>query len=87
MTYYLQPNKKLCYDSVPRLNVKEYVDETLAIPGLAASIESLKMSYSEAIPFSERKYPKVLFLGTGSAIPNKTRNTSGILVETRYKYN
>ena len=86
LTYYFQPNKKLCYDSIPRLNIKKYVDETLAIPGLAAAIESLKISNSEAIPFCDRKYPKVIFLGTGAAIPNMTRNTSGILVETRYIY-
>ena len=86
LTFYLQPNKKLCYESVPRLNIKEYVDETLTIPGLAAAIESLKILNSEAIPFCDRKYPKIIFLGTGSAIPNKTRNTSGILVEMRYIY-
>lgn len=30
-----------------------------------------------------KEYPKILFLGTGSCIPNKTRNTSGILVKLR----
>jgi len=30
-----------------------------------------------------REYPEVLFLGTGSAIPNKIRNVSAILVFTR----
>lgn len=33
-----------------------------------------------------KEYPKILFLGTGSCIPNKTRNTSGILVKLRYHF-
>ena len=28
-------------------------------------------------------YPQTVFLGTGSSIPNKKRNTSGILVNLR----
>ena len=28
-------------------------------------------------------YPQTLFLGTGSSIPNKKRNTSGILINLR----
>ena len=30
---------------------------------------------------SQMNYPEIVFLGTGSAIPNKTRNTSAILVD------
>lgn len=84
LAFYLRPNKRLVSEYVPRLNLKEYVDETLAVPGLPAAIESMKTTVAQSVPLSDRKYPKVIFLGTGSAIPNKTRNTSAILVETRY---
>lgn len=84
LAFYLRPNKRLVSEYIPRLNLKEYVDETLAVPGLPVAIESMKTTVAESVPLSDRKYPKVIFLGTGSAIPNKTRNTSAILVETRY---
>ena len=34
---------------------------------------------------SETRYPEVVFLGTGSATPEKTRNVSAILVNLRYR--
>lgn len=33
-----------------------------------------------ALPERDSAYPEFVFFGTGSSIPNKTRNTSAILV-------
>jgi ribonuclease Z len=77
----LRPLQKLNMSLVPTLNPKEYVNESLAQEGFPVSLEALKSSLSDAVPISSRVYPRVTFLGTGSCIPNKTRNTSGILVE------
>ena len=35
------------------------------------------------LPAADDVYPQTVFLGTGSSIPNKKRNTSGILVNLR----
>ena len=80
-TYHLRPLKKLDCSLVPILKPLEYVNESLAQEGFQASLDSLKSTLSDLVPISNRSYPKVTFLGTGSCIPNKTRNTSAILVE------
>ncbi|PSN44798.1 hypothetical protein C0J52_22511 [Blattella germanica] len=48
--------------------------------GMSESLASLQKDLLGTRIDKDRKYPEVLFLGTGSCIPNKTRNTSGILV-------
>lgn len=42
----------------------------------------MKQSISNSTLIDPNIYPKITFLGTGSCIPSKTRNTSGILVYT-----
>jgi ribonuclease Z len=80
-TFHLRPLKKLNLSFVPILNPQEYVKESFSREGFTDSLETLTSSLADAVPISSRVYPKVTFLGTGSCIPNKTRNTSGILVE------
>ena len=79
--YHLRPNNRLSNTCVPRLDLKAYADETLAVEGLQASLDKMKADHAAAVPISDKQYPKVTFFGTGSCIPNKTRNTSAILVE------
>jgi hypothetical protein len=54
------------------------------VDGFPEVLAELKEKLTETKADALRKFPQVLFLGTGSCIPNKTRNTSGILVHTRY---
>jgi len=60
----------------------EYVQEIMDVEGISEDLESLKRKLLIA-DVKGSIYPRITFLGTGSCIPNKTRNTSGILVETR----
>ena len=47
------------------------------------SRKKLFSSYIGATNSNARDFPKIHFLGTGSAVPNKYRNVSAILVETQ----
>lgn len=64
-----------------KINPTEYVSEVFAVEEFS---ESLKKFHSTVADIekcdSDQKYPMVVFLGTGSCIPNKTRNTSGIMI-------
>ena len=60
------------------------VSSDLFIPG-GSSTPPRKLSYTEklkVISGVEASYPVVTFLGTGSSMPSKYRNVSGILLET-----
>ncbi|KAL3273587.1 hypothetical protein HHI36_015020 [Cryptolaemus montrouzieri] len=80
---HLRPRKGLDRSEEIRLKPKEYINETLCIEGFSTALHDVESNvqiskYDEMV----KEYPKVLFLGTGSCIPNKTRNTSGIILET-----
>ncbi|KAG4074978.1 hypothetical protein HA402_014557 [Bradysia odoriphaga] len=84
--YHLRP-----YNGFDRSNEQtvcrdEYINESAAIPGFIDSLNELKQqlrqSYANEKISRADEYPKILFLGTGSCIPNKVRNVSAILVHT-----
>lgn len=77
-SYHLRPRKGLDRGMEPKVTPKEYVDETLAIEGFSEALRSYKSTISKA--HSTEEYPQIVFLGTGSCIPNKTRNVSSILL-------
>ena len=81
LTYHLRPLKHMDCSLIPVLNPPEYVQESLSQTGVKESLEILKSALTDAVPVSNKSYPKITFLGTGSCIPNKVRNTSAILVE------
>lgn len=67
-----------------KLNIKQYLNETMGIENFPNLLKQLKYDISEKKKqLTIKKDAKILFLGTGSCIPNKTRNTSGILVKLR----
>ena len=62
-----------------------YLAELAADETPATHLDEYRRSARAALcPPSEDLYPQTVFLGTGSSIPNKKRNTSGILVNLRW---
>lgn len=81
--FHLRPNRGLDRSAEPQLNADEYVRESIALPGFSDSLDELKRAYSKIDVLGRAEdYPKMVFLGTGSCIPNKTRNVSSILMHT-----
>lgn len=66
------------------LNPEEFLSEVSSIEGFAEDVHRLKKEFSMGMgkEIVDASYPKLIFLGTGSCIPNKTRNVSSILVYT-----
>lgn len=84
--FHLRPGKGLDRSVETYVNAEEYVRESVALPGFTDSLDELKKAYSKLYSAEvlgrADDYPKIVFLGTGSCIPNKTRNVSSILVHT-----
>ncbi|CAG9773790.1 unnamed protein product [Ceutorhynchus assimilis] len=82
-SYHLRPRKG--FDSTSHINLDplEYTGETMSLEEFPEALKTLQQQLvSSKTSLSSRDFPKILFLGTGSCIPNKTRNTSGILLQT-----
>ncbi|XP_033155331.1 ribonuclease Z, mitochondrial [Drosophila mauritiana] len=79
--FHLRPRKGLDRTIESKLTPEEYVKETHAVPGFLELLTKFKEEYSFP-DNSADSYPKIIFLGTGSCIPNKTRNVSSILIRT-----
>ncbi|XP_048520039.1 ribonuclease Z, mitochondrial isoform X2 [Dendroctonus ponderosae] len=81
-SYYLRPKKGFDSTSHINLDTQEFIDETMSLPQFSDALKELHQKLQiEKSNYTIRDYPQVLFLGTGSCIPNKTRNTSGILLQ------
>ncbi|KAH8401674.1 hypothetical protein KR009_007226 [Drosophila setifemur] len=80
-SFHLRPRKGLDRTLEAKLTPEEYVKETHAVPGFSELLSKLKEDYSFPA-CTANSYPKIIFLGTGSCIPNKTRNVSSILIQT-----
>lgn len=61
----------------------EYLEEAYKVPDFSEEIEKLRKAINGQTKTldSFEEYPKLLMLGTGSSIPNKVRNTSGMLLQ------
>lgn len=64
------------------INPEEDCREVLEIENFPAQLKTLKSEMNSLMGSNPEIYPEFVFLGTGSCIPNKTRNTSAILVHT-----
>ncbi|XP_059059090.1 ribonuclease Z, mitochondrial [Achroia grisella] len=81
--FHLRPKKTLDRSLEPKLHIQDYIQETMDVDGFVTSLEQFRRQV-ETIRYTKgnvKEYPKVVFLGTGSCIPSKTRNTSGIAVQ------
>lgn len=85
--FQLRPRKCVDRSFEFKSNPSEFVKEITDIEGMPEALEALKTNrIQHAQPEEREQYPKVVFLGTGSCIPNKTRNVSSILYFTRYLF-
>ncbi|OCT62738.1 hypothetical protein XELAEV_18043829mg, partial [Xenopus laevis] len=83
LKYQLRPKLEWQRDAVTDNNTSEFVKEAMELPGFAEALENCKQTLKSDGPFSDEskgQYPEVIFLGTGSAVPMKTRNVSSTLV-------
>ncbi|KAJ8727934.1 hypothetical protein PYW08_016319 [Mythimna loreyi] len=81
--YHLRPKKQLDRSAEPKLHIQDYIQETMDVDGFVGSLEQFRrlvdsMRYARC---DSKEFPKVVFLGTGSCIPSKTRNTSAIVLQ------
>ncbi|XP_055386700.1 ribonuclease Z, mitochondrial [Condylostylus longicornis] len=85
-SFNLRPKKSLDRSYEPQFTPDEYIEETHAVEGFLESLHNFKNIYNKINSeenddsITKLNYPKILFLGTGSCIPNKTRNVSSILL-------
>lgn len=80
-TYHLRPKKGADGSLVPIVTPQDYIDDTMCVEGFSDCLLSLRKQLDQVTSRQTEPYPKITFLGTGSCIPSKTRNTSAILVE------
>lgn len=64
------------------MDINEFIAETFRVEGFREKLTKVKEDILNATSTDTNIYPKIIFLGTGSCIPSKTRNTSGILMYT-----
>lgn len=81
-TIHLQPEIK--YDTMNEVSLhpEEYIKEVYEIEGFSEMLKDLQTNINiekERLSIG-KEYPKIIMLGTGSSIPSKVRNTSGILL-------
>uniref|UniRef100_I3JT32 Zinc phosphodiesterase ELAC protein 2 n=1 Tax=Oreochromis niloticus TaxID=8128 RepID=I3JT32_ORENI len=70
LKFQLRPVMEWQRDAIPSCNSEEFVKEASEVPNFLAEVDKCQ----------GEKYPEVVFLGTGSALPMKIRNVSGTLV-------
>lgn len=79
--YHLRPKRGFDRSLEVTINPDEYIKEIEQIDGFQDSLETLKEKMASCNKTDRTgQYPRVVFLGTGSCIPNKNRNVSSILV-------
>ncbi|XP_064542310.1 ribonuclease Z, mitochondrial isoform X1 [Drosophila montana] len=81
-SFHLRPKKGLDRTLEAKLTPEEYIKETHAVPGFTELLAQLQADIQDTLKTPSNSYPRIIFLGTGSCIPNKTRNVSSILIQT-----
>ncbi|XP_067914079.1 zinc phosphodiesterase ELAC protein 2 [Heterodontus francisci] len=83
LKYQLRPKFEWQRDAVVAADTEEFIKEATEIPGFLEKVEECKnLLAADPVVLSAKvdKYPEVVFLGTGSAIPMKIRNVSSIIL-------
>ncbi|XP_063817024.1 zinc phosphodiesterase ELAC protein 2 [Pseudophryne corroboree] len=83
LQYRLRPKLEWQRDAVTEVSSAEFVKEAIQLPGFGDALKKCKLLLESDMTASnedEIPYPEVVFLGTGSAVPMKTRNVSATLV-------
>ncbi|XP_028268720.1 zinc phosphodiesterase ELAC protein 2 isoform X2 [Parambassis ranga] len=83
LKFQLRPVMEWQRDAIPSCNSEEFVKEASEVPNFLNEVDKCrKMSAADSAEHTDHgeKYPEVVFLGTGSALPMKIRNVSGTLV-------
>uniref|UniRef100_A0A8C7P5P8 Zinc phosphodiesterase ELAC protein 2 n=1 Tax=Oncorhynchus mykiss TaxID=8022 RepID=A0A8C7P5P8_ONCMY len=79
LKFQLRPKIEWQRDAIPSCDTEEFVKEAAEAPNFLQEVEECKRKIVFLAGRAE-KYPEVVFLGTGSALPMKIRNVSGNLV-------
>ncbi|XP_041363952.1 zinc phosphodiesterase ELAC protein 2-like [Gigantopelta aegis] len=80
LKYQLRPHKGFSWDQCLKLDRAAYVQEATNLEGFSDLLADLKEKLDSEPTKTSAVYPEVVFLGTGSSIPSKRRNVSGILL-------
>uniref|UniRef100_A0AAY4C337 Zinc phosphodiesterase ELAC protein 2 n=1 Tax=Denticeps clupeoides TaxID=299321 RepID=A0AAY4C337_9TELE len=83
LKFQLRPKVEWQRDAIPMCDTAEFVKEAAEVPNFLQEVEDCRQFQNkDAVVQSGKaeKYPEVVFLGTGSALPMKIRNVSGTLV-------
>uniref|UniRef100_A0A8C4QNP6 Zinc phosphodiesterase ELAC protein 2 n=1 Tax=Eptatretus burgeri TaxID=7764 RepID=A0A8C4QNP6_EPTBU len=83
LKYELRPQRQWHRDSVPEEDKERAIQEAWDLPDFADCVkechEALSLDVNGKADTSSAMYPHTVFLGTGSALPCKSRNVSAIL--------
>ncbi|XP_014784508.1 zinc phosphodiesterase ELAC protein 2 isoform X1 [Octopus bimaculoides] len=85
LKFFVRPRKGFNYDQCLELNNAEFIREAWKMKGFEKQLQEFHVKVKEHSQNLEKpmasKGPEILFLGTGSSVPSKRRNVSGILVQ------
>ncbi|KAI5608649.1 zinc phosphodiesterase ELAC protein 2, partial [Silurus asotus] len=83
LKFQLRPKAEWQRDAIPTCDREEFIKEAAEVPNFLQEVEECKhfQTTDSAVQSGKiERYPEVVFLGTGSALPMKIRNVSGTLV-------
>ncbi|XP_037664172.1 zinc phosphodiesterase ELAC protein 2 [Choloepus didactylus] len=82
LKYQLRPRREWQRDATVTCNPDEFIAEAQELPNFQESVREYRKSMQDSPAPAEKRsrYPEIIFLGTGSAIPMKIRNVSATLV-------
>ncbi|GAB1610816.1 zinc phosphodiesterase ELAC protein 2-like [Argonauta hians] len=85
LKFVLRPRKGFNFDQCLELSNSEFVREAWKMEGFEKQLKEFHVKSKEhSVNVAEnvsKQSPEILFLGTGSSVPSKRRNVSGILVQ------